>query len=342
MNRFKTLRNKATLLVIAIMAVSALLTGAALIFLIHIGAIPTAFRARVSLIPITVCVGSLIGAVLAAFAMRYFIKPLDELVAATKKIAEGDFSVRVTERKSLGEIATLVRNFNSMAQELEGTEMFRSDFVNNFSHEFKTPIVSIRGFAKQLKSDALSEDERRKYAEIIADECERLSNMSTNVLLLSKLQNLELITDKSAYSLDEQIRRSVLLFAKDWEAKNIDLDIDLEEIDYTGNEEIMSHVWVNLIGNAVKYTPEGGRISVRAIKKADEIIVRVSDNGIGMSRAVMERIFDKFYQGDGSHTGSGNGLGLPLVKRIIELCGGRLTVESELGAGSEFSVYIPL
>ena len=314
MNRFKTLRNKATLLVIAIMAISALLTGAALLFLIHIGAIPTAFRARVWLVPITICVGSLIGAILAAFVMRFFIKPLDELVAATKKIA----------------------------QELEGTEMFRSDFVNNFSHEFKTPIVSIRGFAKQLKSDALSEDERRKYAEIIADECERLSNMSTNVLLLSKLQNLELITDKSAYSLDEQIRKSVLLFAKDWEAKNIDLDIDLEEIDYTGNEEIMSHVWVNLIGNAVKYTPEGGRISVRAIKKADEIIVRVSDNGIGMSRAVMERIFDKFYQGDGSHTGSGNGLGLPLVKRIIELCGGRLTVESELGAGSEFSVYIPL
>ena len=166
--------------------------------------------------------------------------------------------------------------------------------------------------------------------------------MATNILLLSKLENQQLIPEKSEYSLDEQLRSCMLLFAKDWEEKNIELDIDLEDIAYMGNEELMSHIWINLIGNAVKYTPEGGKIALRAIKKSGEILVRISDNGIGMSHEVMERIFDKFYQGDGSHAGSGNGLGLSLVKRIIELCDGKIIVDSEIGAGTVFTVCLPV
>ena len=341
MSRFGNLRNKSTLLVLAIISLSALLTGGILLLLILLGVIPSAVMATVWMPPIVVCVGCIIGAILASFIMRFYIKPLDDMVAATKRIAEGDFSVRVPEKTHIHEMNILVENFNRMAHELEGIEMFRSDFINNFSHEFKTPIVSIRGFAKQLQNSNLTDEERKKYTEIIASESERLSGMATNVLLLTKLENQQLIAEKKPYSLDEQIRNCVLLFAKEWESKNIELDIDLESITYVGNEELMSHIWINLIGNAVKYTHSGGRISVRAFEKNEEIAVHVSDNGIGMSHDVMEKIFEKFYQCDTSHSEKGNGLGLSLVKRIVELCDGRIVVSSEIGAGTEFTVFLP-
>lgn len=342
MNRFRSLRNKSTLLVLTIITLSSFLTGGILLLLILLGVIPSSLMATIWMAPITVCAGCIIGAILAAFIMRFYIKPLDDLVGATKRIAEGDFSVRVSEKTHLLEMKMLMENFNRMAHELQSIEMFRSDFINDFSHEFKTPIVSIRGFAKQLQSGDLTEEERLRYTKIIADESERLTKMSTNILLLSKLENQQLISEKKPYSLDEQIRSCLLLLAKEWEEKDIELDIDLDDITYVGNAELMSHIWINLIGNAVKYTPKRGRISLRAVKKEREVIVRIADSGIGMSYEVMERIFDKFYQGDGSHTGSGNGLGLPLVKRIVELCEGKIVVDSELGAGTVFSVYLPL
>ncbi len=341
MNRFKSLRNKSTILVLSIITLSALLVGGTLLLFIWLGVIPSALMATLWMAPITVCVGCLIGAILAALAMRFFIKPVDQIVEATKRIAEGDFSVRIEDKTHVAELGMLVENFNRMAHELEGTEMFRSDFINNFSHEFKTPIVSIRGFARQLQSENLTDDERLQYTEIIAYESERLATMATNVLLLSKLENQQLIPERTAYSLDEQIRRCILLFAKEWEKKNVELEVDLDDITYRGNEEIMSHVWINLLGNAVKYTDVGGKISVRALKKPNELLVRISDSGIGMSQGVMERIFDKFYQGDSSHSANGNGLGLPLVKRIVELCDGRIIVDSEEGAGTVFTVYLP-
>ncbi|MEE0968368.1 MAG: HAMP domain-containing sensor histidine kinase [Clostridia bacterium] len=344
MSRSRSLRNRTTMLVLAIITLVALVTGGLLVMLIWLGVISSELMATVWLAPIIVGAGIIIGAMLAAFIMQFYIKPLDQLIAATKNIADGDFSVRVPERKRISEISNLIKNFNLMAKELEGTEMFRSDFINNFSHEFKTPIVSIRGFARQLKSGDLTEEERRQYTEIIAAESERLSTMAANVLLLSKLENQQLIGEKKPYSLDEQLRSCVLLFETEWENKNIELDIDLDDIIYKGNEEIMSHVWINIISNAIKYTDNDGKISIRAKvnERENEISVRISDKGIGMSREVLERIFDKFYQGDGSHAGNGNGLGLPLVKRILELCDGSITVESEIGAGSVFTVNLPI
>lgn len=342
MKHFKSLRNKSTLLLLFIITISALITGTALLLLIWLRVIPSALMATVWMGPITVLVGCIIGAVLAAFAMRFFIKPVDGIVEATKKIAEGDFSVRIDYEPKVYELSLLVDNFNRMAHELQGTEMFRSDFINNFSHEFKTPIVSIRGFAKQLLGDNLTDEERKQYAEIIASESERLAMMATNILLLSKLENQQLIPDKKEYSLDEQLRRCVLLFETEWEKKNIELDIDLEDITYIGNEEIMSHVWINLFSNAIKYTPENGRISVRMYKTQTYIITRIKDSGIGMASDIMEHIFDKFYQGDSSHASTGNGLGLPLVKRITELCDGMITVDSEEGSGTVFTVFLPL
>ena len=341
MKKYRGLQNKGMLFMLIIISISALIVAGVLLLLILLGAIPASIMAKAWVTPIIVCVGCILGAMLAAFLMRFYIRPLDDLVAATKKISAGDFSARVDRKTHVAEIGLLVDNFNSMAGELEGTEIFRSDFINNFSHEFKTPIVSIRGFAKQLQSDDLTDAEKKKYAEIIAHESERLSNMATNVLLLSKLENQELVGEKRSYSLDEQLRKCVLLFEKEWERKDIEIDIDLAEIEYNGNEELMSHIWINLIGNAVKYTPAGGKIAIRASIQNKEAVISVSDNGIGMSDKVIKRIFDKFYQGDDSHSGSGNGLGLSLVKRIVELCRGRINVESDPLRGTEFTVFLP-
>ncbi len=341
MKKYRGLQNKGMLFMLLIISVSALIIAGILLLLILLGAIPASIMAKAWVTPIIVCAGCILGALLASFLMRFYIRPLDDIVAATKRISAGDFSVRVDRKTHVSEIGLLVDNFNSMAGELEGTEMFRSDFINNFSHEFKTPIVSIRGFARQLQSEDLTEDEKKKYAEIIANESERLSNMATNVLLLSKLENQQLVGEKKLYSLDEQLRGCVLLFEKEWERKNIEMDIELDEIEYNGNEELMSHIWINLIGNAVKYTHDGGRIAIRASVKNKETVISVSDNGIGMKGEVMKRIFDKFYQGDNSHSESGNGLGLSLVKRIMELCDGRIKVESEHGKGTEFTVFLP-
>ncbi len=342
MNSFKNLRNRTTVLVLVIITLVALITGGILVLLIWLGAISSDLMATVWLAPIMVGAGCIGGAMLAAFIMRFYIKPFDQLIAATQAIANGDFSVRVPENTRISEIGDLIHNFNLMAKELEGTEMFRSDFINNFSHEFKTPIVSIRGFARQLVSGDITEEERRQYSEIIASESERLSTMAANVLLLTKLEHQQLIAEKKPYSLDEQLRSCVLLFEKEWESKSIEPDVDLEDLIYVGNEEIMSHVWINLINNAIKYTGEGGRIRITATRSSSELIVNIADTGIGMKKEVLRRIFDKFYQGDGSHTESGNGLGLSLVKRIVELCEGRIVVDSEEGVGTVFSVYLPL
>ncbi|MBR6603492.1 MAG: HAMP domain-containing histidine kinase [Clostridia bacterium] len=342
MKKYRGLQNKGMLFLLLIVSISALIMAGVLLLLILFGAIPASIMARAWVTPIIVCAGCILGALLASFLMRFYIRPLDDIVAATKRISEGDFSVRVDRKTHVFEIGLLVDNFNSMAKELEGTEMFRSDFINNFSHEFKTPIVSIRGFAKQLQSEDLTDEEKKKYAEIIASESERLSNMATNVLLLSKLENQQLVGEKKPYSLDEQLRDCILLFEKDWEQKNIEMDVELDEIEYNGNEELMSHIWINLIGNAVKYTGDGGRIEIHACIREGNAVVSVSDNGIGMNGDVLEKIFDKFYQGDKSHSERGNGLGLSLVKRIMELCEGSIKVESELSRGTKFTVLLPL
>ena len=186
------------------------------------------------------------------------IRPIKKLSRAMKQVSDGDFSIRLNENEAVGEFRELVTSYNHMAEELSGIEMFRKDFINNFSHEFKTPIISIRGFARQLEREDLTDEQRREYTSIIVAESERLANMSSNILLLSKLENQQIVCDKAEYSLDEQIRSCILLLEKQWSDKEIELDLQLEELSYNGNEEMMSHVWVNLISNAIKYSPEGG------------------------------------------------------------------------------------
>ena len=270
------------------------------------------------------------------------IRPIKKLSRAMKQVSKGDFSTRLNEDEAVGEIRELVCSYNHMAQELSGIEMFRTDFINNFSHEFKTPIISIRGFARQLERDDLTDEQKKEYARIIVSESERLANMSSNILLLSKLESQQIITDKAEYSLDEQIRNCILLLEKQWTDKEIDLDLQLEEINYNGNEEMMSHVWLNLIGNAVKFSPRGGTLEISCARAEDHLRISVRDHGEGMDPETQARLFEKFYQGDSAHATEGNGLGLPLARRIVDLCGGRITVESAPGEGSLFSVYLPL
>lgn len=270
------------------------------------------------------------------------VRPIHQVNKAMKKVSQGDFSMRVDEKDCVGEIRELVDSYNHMAQELSGIEMFRTDFINNFSHEFKTPIVSIRGFAKQLERDDLTDAQRREYTRIIVTESERLANMSANVLLLTKLENQQIVTDKQRYALDEQLRNCILLMEKQWSEKELSLDLELDELSYEGNAEMMSHVWVNLIGNAIKFSPVGGTLGVSCMQVQSFIIVQVRDEGEGMDAATQARIFEKFYQGDSAHATEGNGLGLSLAKRIVDLCGGKITVNSMPDKGTTFSVYLPI
>lgn len=292
-------------------------------------------------IAIFVCIG--VGVLLAIPVTRMVIKPIQDLNNAIEKVAEGDFDVKVDIKKGPREIVEILESFNRMVDELKENEMFKRDFINNFSHEFKTPIVSIRGFAKQLENDnGLGEQQRKEYISIIAAEAERLSNMSTNVLLLSKLENQQYMSNLAVVSLDEQLRRCIILLERQWSAKNLNLNIELEKISYLCDDEMLCQMWINLISNAIKFTEEGGTITVSCTKADKEIKVVISDTGVGMDEDTVNRAFEKFYQADFSRATRGNGLGLPLVKRIAELCGAEIIVESEKGRGTSFEVVFAL
>lgn len=277
---------------------------------------------------------------------RNVFMPLRKLTKLTKQVSEGNYDINTegitnffTERTDLG---TLVESFEDMTQELSSTEIFRNDFIHNFSHEFKTPIISIRGFANQLYKGDLTPEQQREFAKIILDESEHLANMSSNVLLLSKLESQEIVSDREKFSLDEQLRTCMLLLEEQWSDKNITIDMDLDEIEYYQNKDLLYHVWMNLFSNAIKFTLEGGTVTVKCHTANDAVFVAVSDNGIGMDENTKNHIFEKFYQGDSSHATAGNGLGLSLVKRIVEMMEGRISVESSPDKGSTFIVSLPL
>lgn len=292
-------------------------------------------------IAIFVCIG--VGVLLAIPVTRMVITPIKELNNAIEKVADGDFDVKMDIKKGPREIVEILESFNRMVEELSENEMFKRDFINNFSHEFKTPIVSIRGFAKQLENDdGLDEERKREYISIISAEAERLSNMSNNVLLLSKLENLQYISSATEISLDEQLRRCIILLEKQWSAKDLNLNIDLDQIDYVCDDEILCQMWINLLSNAIKFTPNGGTVSVSCKADKDFVKVLIADTGIGMDDKTIERAFEKFYQADNSRSTIGNGLGLPLVKRIAELCGAEISVESEKNKGTTFEVLLPV
>lgn len=279
------------------------------------------------------------GFLFSAVLGRVPLRPFRKIIEATERIANGDYSARIHLRGPL-EFDRLNDSFNHMAEELGSVELLRTDFVNNFSHEFKTPIVSIRGFAKMLRNGDLTDEERAEYLDIIISESERLSALSMNVLRLSKLEQQCILTDRKAFNLSEQLRRTIAVLYEKCDRKHLDIDFDCAEITYTGNAEMLDEVWINLLDNAIKFSPEYGTIRIR-ITQAAETAVTFSDEGEGIPDAQKVRIFDKFYQGDTSHATKGTGLGLAIAKKITELHGGTITVRDNDTAGTVFTVTLP-
>jgi signal transduction histidine kinase len=340
-NRGRTLNIQIVFLVFYIMMFSGALTGACFLFLYAIGILSVLPLAPMLSPLVVLLVSCIIGTSISAVASEKMLKPLNQLIKATKVVSKGDFSVRVEEIDDHSEVADLLRNFNHMTEELGSIEMFRNDFINDFSHEFKTPIVSIRGFAKQLQNDNLSPEKRKEYIDIIISESERLANMSANVLLLNKFENQQFITNQTEYELDEQIRDCVILLEKNWSKRSIEIQLDLEPTKICGNQEMLSHLWINLIENAIKYSNDNGCVKIECCEAGNSIVFKISDDGRGMDDNTIKHIFDKFYQGEKSHAARGNGLGLSIVKRIVELCKGEIEVQSKLGQGSTFTVKLP-
>lgn len=308
--------------------------------LIYPGKIGT-FGLIVAMIITSLIIGTLSGYILSE---RYF-RPLKQLSDASKKIANGDFSVSIEELKykdDSTELNELIKNFNIMAEQLSKIETLRSDFIANVSHEFKTPLATIQGYVTLLEDDKLSKEERQNYLSIIFDATKKLTNLTSNILKISKLENQELEISKKEYNISEQLREVIILLQASWEKKNIEFDLDLEDCMIISDEELLQQVWMNIINNAIKFSNNDGKISVKLKSFSNYISIAITDNGCGMDEDTVNHIFDKFYQGDKSHSKEGNGLGLALVKRIVTLCRGEVSAKSKLNEGTTITVNLPI
>ena len=301
-----------------------------------------------------ILMGSLVIAIiLGAVVNAMFMKPLRRMTFALERLAAGDFGYRLEEggRFRLREVDEFTKCYNLAAAELASTEMMRAGFVSDFSHEFRTPINSLSGFAQLLMDDDLSAEERREYAGIIVEESERLAGLSERILLLSKMEATSILPDKEEVDVAEQLRRAVIMLEPRLKEKDVTVDLSLDAAKVQGNKAYLAQLWTNLLDNALKFSPEGGRVCVALYggrtdegHRADggEAAVWVSDEGCGMDSATASHIFERFYQGDASRASAGAGLGLALCKRIVELHGGSVSVQSAPGKGSVFEVRLPL
>lgn len=327
----------ATVFFIVFITVS--ITGTITFALFHFGILNMDNRGFVILVP--VFTSMVLGTLFSLSFGRKPIQMIEGFCTAFQQIAKGHFDVKIDENIPVVELREIAKNFNIMVRELAGTEILRSDFVENVSHEFKTPLTAIEGYATLLQQPNLSEEKRLEYTKKILHSTRRLNSLTGNILLLSRLENQELEIQKEIYSLDEQLRECLLLLEPDWTAKELELDIQLDDCICTANPALMAHVWQNIFGNAIKFSPIGGTVCIRLERHDTEISVSITDQGPGMTEDVKKRIFEKFYQGDASRSTKGNGLGMTLVKRIIDLHGGTVTVESQPNQGSTFRVTLP-
>lgn len=282
----------------------------------------------------------IIGTVAARFLSRIFFEPITKLREAMRKVADGELNTVLETKSTSTEIQELYAGFNLMTQELSSTEMLQSDFVSSVSHEIKTPINAIEGYTTLLQSTENIDEVENEYIERILFNTRRLSTMVSNILLLSKLENQSISAHRTRFSLDEQIRQSILALETAWTEKNIEFDVVMDSVTYLGNENLMRHVWDNIIGNAIKFSPERGVVTIRLYQKEKQIIFTVDDEGPGFSEDVRNRLFDKFYQEDSSHKQEGNGLGLALVKRILTISKGDIIAENKMEGGCRFTVTL--
>jgi len=314
--------------------------GLVFVILYHIGIIhPT--RNPAMIFAVFTAVSIVLGTILSRFGGKKMIAPIIEISEATKQVAKGNFDIQLKEKTRAREVNIMAQNFQLMTQELKNTETFHNDFIHNVSHEFKTPLSAIEGYATLLQNKYLSPEKQEIYIAKILFNTKRLTTLTGNILQLTRLENKEITTEKRWFSLDEQLREDILLFEEEWNRKHLELDIDLDSVEYFGNSDMLSLVWQNLIGNAVKYVHDGGNIRVILRKEELSVKIYVSDNGIGMNEEVKKRVFEKFFQGDTSHSSEGNGLGLTLAKRIVDLHGGAISLSSKQGKGTTFTVSLP-
>ncbi|GHV78438.1 two component sensor kinase [Spirochaetia bacterium] len=290
-------------------------------------------------------VAVILTAVITVIRQYYFERPLRHLREAAKKIARGDFSVRLAPLRKDGKkdsTAVLFDDFNTMAAELANIETLKNEFIANVSHEIKTPLSIIQSYAAALQNDALTGEERRDYAKTIMDATQRLSALVTNILKLNKLENQEIMPQDDPFDLSEQIRRCVLAFEDLLERNNIAVNVNFDEVMVSCNQSMLELVWNNLISNAVKFTNPGGLIALTLKETDGYAVITITDNGCGMDSETQKHIFDKFYQGDSSHAQEGNGLGLAMVKKVIEITGGKIKVDSKPGHGTTFTVCLKI
>ena len=268
-------------------------------------------------------------------------RPVKIIIDATERIMQGDFSVRVAQMHGAGMegFNQIGKAINAMAAELAGTETLRTDFIANVSHELKTPLAVMGNYATMLQRPGITEEERCEYAKAISEAARRLAQLITNILKLNKLENQQIFPQPQEFDLGEQLCECLLAFEDAWEAKNLEIETDIQDdVRIKSDPELLSLVWNNLISNAVKFTPGGGTIGLSLKKEEDSVVVQVRDTGCGMKPEVGQHIFEKFYQGDTSHATQGNGLGLALVKRVVDILKGEIGVQSIYGEGSTFTV----
>ena len=273
---------------------------------------------------------------------RMVDKPVKQIMDALDRVMQGDFTVRIAPVKEFaGETGfnEIIRAINKMTAELQGTETLRTDFIANVSHELKTPLAVMGNYATMLQQPGISEEDRIEYAKAISHSSRRLAALITNILKLNKLENQQIFPQPQEFDLGEQLCECLLVFEDAWEAKNLEIETDIEDdVHIKSDPELLSLVWNNLISNAVKFTPDGGTIGLSLKAEGSSVIVQVRDTGCGMKPETGMHIFEKFYQGDTSHATQGNGLGLALVKRVVDILSGEIGVQSVYGQGSTFTV----
>ncbi len=269
-------------------------------------------------------------------------RPVSKINNALKRIKNGDFTVRLNTDSATGDFTEIMDSINTMTEELSGVETLRTDFISNVSHEMKTPLAVIGNYGTLLQNPDLTEEERIEYAKSITQSSKRLSELITNILKLNKLENQQIFPRVAPYNLGEQLCECLLQFEDIWEEKDIEIETEiLEDVTVTADNELLSIVWNNLLSNAFKFTDNGGKVSVSLMADNCYATVKITDTGCGMTAETGAHIFEKFYQGDTSHATKGNGLGLALVKRIIDITESEISVSSSVGVGSTFTIKIP-
>ncbi len=271
-------------------------------------------------------------------------RPVKRILDALREITNGDFSVRIKplhKKRAFNEYDLIIEDINKMAQELSSIETLKTDFISNVSHEIKTPLAVIQSYSAMLQDVNLTDEERVEYAQRLESASKKLSNLISGILRLNKLENQQIFPENKRFNLSEQLCQALLIYESDWEEKELEIETDLDEgVEIEADEELLLTVWSNLISNAVKFNQKGGKITVSLKRDNNYAVVCVADTGCGMTKNTGMRIFEKFYQGDTSHATEGNGLGLALVKRIIDITMSEIIVESEIGKGSCFTVRV--